>query len=61
MRLDYIRAGDLIVCSKCGRELPLEAFRVRRDSPGTRKAYTRSECRDCENADRRARRCGIPT
>lgn len=33
------------ICTKCGRELPLDQFNWRNKSQGTR----RSECKDCHN------------
>ena len=34
------------ICTKCGRELPLDSFHWRNKAKGTR----RSECKDCHNA-----------
>ena len=33
------------ICTKCGRELPIENFHWRNKEKGTR----RSECKDCHN------------
>ena len=33
------------ICSKCGRELPLDQFNFRNKAKGTRRA----DCKDCHN------------
>ena len=45
------------VCACCAEELPRADFRVIRNG-GSRKAYQRDICRECENVERDARRKG---
>lgn len=56
MRLDTWVPGMKVKCAgKCGRLLTVDHFRVYKDD-NTQKMYTRAECKECEVAERQARR-----